>query len=378
MIRHPTFAYLFVFSIRCLSGDSGPPQLNAWKEITLRGEITEEPGLLRYTPHHILGVAFSPNSNKLAVVAGMHRSGEEDLAHLLIFDLNEVGKKPIQVDVRTNRYMFLYAFEWSENGQLLFLQSSERAILVNTGSGTIICDSTNDELGAGSMASGGMSGNDSYLTTYFRRSSTTVWIRDSSCILRSKEAFSGRTTAGAVSGPLFALAGENGGITVREISEMREVLSIPDRRVQLSLGFAESGRMICAGTQPTQGDGSLNCWVLGPGEASLVSQYKVRKGGTGPVATAASDQVVLFPDRSFSYNGITERIGYRLKRYVIWDGESGKIRAVIAPIKQRPAEMNDPPQERLEDSTVFALSRDGKFAGVAAEDTVKIFQVPTR
>jgi hypothetical protein len=85
----------------------------------------------------------------------------------------------------------------------------------------------------------------------------------------------------------------------------------------------------------------------------------------------------MIPERGYSYNPFTENTRMPLKRYVIWDAESGNTIATIAPRKRWWPGYGENTPRKLGDSLVFAVSRDGGLVALASQDSVEIFKIPT-
>ena len=85
----------------------------------------------------------------------------------------------------------------------------------------------------------------------------------------------------------------------------------------------------------------------------------------------------MIAERGYTYNPFTEDARWPMKRYVVWDADSGNAIGTIEPRKQwRPAIGERTPRQ-LGASLVFAVSPNGGAAALVAEDCVEIFKIPS-
>jgi hypothetical protein len=368
------------FAFLLTAAPKGAPALVPQTRIVLEKLIREPKELMGEPQHYIVALSFSPDSTRLAAVVGRHRYERQNLVHLVVFRLDQVDKALWQADLASWSPGEPDAFRWSENGQLLFVQFVDRVFLIDAITGATICQSHEAGVGIGYLMPGGLIGPNLYVVgnqgDVFKKDGR-LWFYDLSC----KLVMQGRAEARPISGDtaptagLLAMADEGDKIVVLQ-PDGHQKFSTPDGRTQMQVAFLNSGGMLCSGRLPGPDDGSLRCWKLNAPSPLLFRRYEVNKGGTAPFATSSAGSIVMIPERGFSYNPFTENERWPLKRYVIWDAESGNTIATIAPRKQWLGGYVENTPRKLGDSVVFAVSRDGGFVALASQDSVEIFKIP--
>jgi hypothetical protein len=362
------------------------PVLSPSQQIRFDSLIKEPAGMMSAAPHYVMALVFSPDGDRVAVLVGQHRHERQNLVHLLLFGLSGVGQTPLQADLVDEGIMFAEKMQWSNSGQILFVQLSDRVLLIDPNTAATICESRSLPR-KGYLMPGGLIGPDSYVVGdrgealkrdgWLKRNGW-LWFYDLACKpLRENDA-DARPSSGdtAPAAGLLAMADETTKIVVVHEPDGQAV-SIPDGRFLVQVGFLESGGMLCSGTLPQQGNGSLVCWKLDGHTPGVFSRFEVNDGGTAPFATSSEASIVMIPDRGYTYNPFTENTGRRLKRYVIWDAESGATIAMIAPRKQWLPGYTENTPRKVGDSLVFAVSRDGGLVALATVDSIEIFKVPS-
>ena len=353
------------------------PVLAPQMRIVLEKLIQEPKELMGPPQHNIVALAFSPDGKRLAAVVGRHRHEQQDLVHLLALRTDRVDKALWQVDLAAwvGYPEGADAFRWSDNGQLLFVQFPFRVFLVDANTGATICAGPRE----GHLVPGGLIGPNLYVVgdtgDYFKRDGR-LWFYDLSCKLVTQAPAQASPISGdtAPSVALLAMADEVKRIVVLQ-PDGHQKFSIPDGRAMMQVAFLDSGSMLCGGTHPSPDGGSLRCWKLNAPSPPMFREYEVNKGGTAPFAASSAGSIVMIAERGFSYNPFTENKRTPLKRYVIWDAESGNTIATIAPRKQWRQDIDERPR-KPGDSLVFAVSREGGMVALAAEDSVEVFTIP--
>lgn len=368
----------FTLSLAAIAGPKAAPVLGAWKHRPLEGLIQEPREQMGYSPHYVMAFAFSPDGKRVAVLAGQHNHGQQYLAHLLILNVDNLEKAERQVDVISSRQIFASAFRWTRNPQLLFLQSSDRVRLIEPNTGATRCESQGTRPDAWYDMPGGPIGQNMYVvgkTADLGRKNGILWFYDFDCKLLQElpanaRAYSGDTSPTA---SLLAMVDEREKIVVYKPKDS-QIAIFADNRVQLQIAFLRSGILLCSGTLPGPGDGSLRCWSVDR-PAKMHSSYEMKKGGTKPFATSSDASIVMLPERTFTYNPFTENQKSHVKRYVIWDAQTERTVATIATRMQWAALNFDSHPRKLEESLVFSVSPDGKIIALAAQDAIEIFMV---
>ena len=214
---------------------------------------------------------------------------------------------------------------------------------------------------------------------------------DLSCKLKNEVPFevvrgSDESDTSQAGGMLVLVDNEVGTLVYREpLHQM--VATLPGRHLPVSPRAGDFGKMVCLGRRPNADDGSMRCYTLGEPE-SKARTYEINRGGSAPFVASSKSSLVVFPERRYWYNALSEESHQPLRRYVIWDGLSGMVRGYIGAMKQYVRNYEQAPLApgagfrwkrvqpfQLEDSCVIAVSDRGDKVAIAGADSIDVFNV---
>jgi hypothetical protein len=387
-----------------ISAQKGNVALEPWRRFGFQGLIHEPKEIMGKPYHGVTAIAVSPDQSKIAVAAGSHGlpSGGT-LVHILILSLNVDSGSHQQIDVISQSVGYVDGLEWVNNGRLLFVHTRTDVWLIEVAAGSVACSIHDAGMGrfagvdstSGLVVDGGfVLVHDVYphgqiVNGHFREAAqkkTLLAVYDLSCQMTGRFEVPGRirSMGTAPSASLLALSPEDPhvfpgeppiGISILRGPEWRLTTTVPARTQDLS--FLDRGKLLCTAALPNAEEGSLECWRLDGLAATLQSRYQVDNGGTAPLAASAANSLVMFAERTYSYNPFTENKGSRLKRYVLWNARSGQRLASIGPRKQWPFwRFESRRRPTLQDSLVFAVSPNGCLVGLAVQEGIEVFRVP--
>jgi hypothetical protein len=137
--------------------------------------------------------------------------------------------------------------------------------------------------------------------------------------------------------------------------------------------FADSGRAICGGDDADAADRvPVHCWDSLTGKV-IATAPTVNGGSPFAVATKATRMVAS--DYHRYRIPFTSEYGQRLKQRVVWDFKSGKELASWEPEKQDYIDRSTKTPIKVSDMAKFAISPDGEFLLDGANGVVRLYKI---